>query len=71
MRENRKERNIAVFEDTMAWIRQDGTLQDAVEETKKRTVFYPASGLPEGGASAAKKRSVPLPRNGTRGRRWR
>ena len=51
MRENRKERNIAVFEDTMAWIRQDGTLQDAVEETKKRTVFYPASGLSDGGAS--------------------
>ena len=55
MRENRKERNIAVFEDTMAWIRQDGTLQDAVEETKKRTVFYPASGLSDGGASRGKE----------------
>ena len=51
MRINRKEQNIAVFEDTMAWLRQNGTLRDAVEETKKRTVFYPASSLPDGGAS--------------------
>lgn len=71
MRENRKERNIAVFEDTMAWIRQDGTLQDAVEETEKRTLFYPASGLPEEALPAAKKRSAPSFRSGTRGRGWR
>ena len=37
MRENRKERNIAVFEDTMAWIRQNGTLRDAVEVTAFRS----------------------------------
>ena len=53
MRENRKEQNIAVFEDTMDWIRQNGTLRDAVEETKKRTVFYPASVLADGGSSGS------------------
>lgn len=55
MRENRKERNIVVFEDTMAWIRQNETLRDMVEETKKRTIFYPSSGLPEGDASCGKE----------------
>lgn len=55
MRENRKERNIAVFEDTMAWIRQNETLRDTVEETKKRTIFYPSSGLPEEDASCGKE----------------
>lgn len=30
MRINRKEQNIAVFEDTMAWLRQNGTLRAAV-----------------------------------------
>ena len=55
MRINRKEQNIAVFEDTMAWLRQNGTLRAAVEETKKRTVFYPASILPEGGSSCGKE----------------
>ena len=53
MRENRREQNIAVFEDTMDWIRQNGTLRDAVEETKKRTVFYPASVLADGGSSGS------------------
>lgn len=37
---NRKEQNIAVFEDTMAWIQKNSHLQQAVAYTQQHTALY-------------------------------
>lgn len=44
---NRKEQNIAVFEDTMDWIEHEPTLSDAVQNSIAHTVLYPAQQLPD------------------------
>ena len=39
---NRKEQNIAVFEDTMDWIKHESALSAAVKNSITHTVLYPA-----------------------------
>ena len=51
---NRKEQNIAVFEDTMDWIEHEPALADTVQDSIAHTVLYPAQqtpDLPERGSS--------------------
>ena len=44
---NRKEQNIAVFEDTMDWIGHEPALSDAVQNSITHTVLYPAQQMPD------------------------
>ena len=44
---NRKEQNIAVFEDTMDWIEHKPALSDAAQNSITHTVLYPAQQMPD------------------------
>ena len=44
---NRKEQNIAVFEDTMDWIEREPALSGAVQNSIAHTVLYPAQQMPD------------------------
>ena len=44
---NRKEQNIAVFEDTMNWIEREPALSGAVQNSIAHTVLYPAQQMPD------------------------
>ena len=44
---NRKEQNIAVFEDTMNWIEREPALSGAVQNSIAHTVLYPAQQIPD------------------------
>ena len=44
---NRKEQNIAVFEDTMDWIGHEPALTAAVQNSIAHTVLYPAQQMPD------------------------
>ena len=44
---NRKEQNIAVFEDTMNWIKHELALSAAVKNSITHTVLYPAQQMPD------------------------
>ena len=44
---NRKEQNIAVFEDTMDWIGHEPALSGAVQNSIAHTVLYLAQQIPD------------------------
>ena len=44
---NRKEQNIAIFEDSMDWIGHEPALSDAVQKSIMHTVLYPAQQMPD------------------------
>ena len=44
---NRKEQNIAIFEDTMDWIEREPALSGAVQNSIAHTVLYPAQQMPD------------------------
>ncbi len=44
---NQKDKNIAVFQDTMQWIDEQEALSDAVRSSIAHTILYPAQQLPE------------------------
>ena len=44
---NRKEQNIAIFEDSMDWIGHEPALSDAVQKSIVHTVLYPAQQMPD------------------------
>ena len=62
---NRKEQNIAVFEDTMDWIEHEPAVSNAVQNSIAHTVLYPAQQLPDlPEISSHSKTKSPLPRSG-------
>ena len=44
---NQKDKNIAVFQETMQWIDEQESLSDAVRSSIAHTILYPAQQLPE------------------------
>ena len=44
---NRKEQNIAIFEDSMDWIEREPALSGAVQNSIAHTVLYPAQQMPD------------------------